>query len=40
MLQVIGETLPAFRLSKVEKWDQEFTYGTIRRKISVQDFVV
>ena len=40
VLQIIDETLTAFKVAKSEKQDQAFIYGTIRRQISLQDFFV
>ena len=35
IVQIIGETLTAFKLSKARSWEQLFTYGTSRREIAM-----
>ena len=40
VLHINIETLKDFKISKVEKWDQEITDGTSRRQIISQEFVV
>ena len=39
-IQIIGETLTAYRLANAPKWEQVFTDGTSRRQISLQNLVI
>ena len=39
-INIIGETLTAYRLAKATKWEQVFTDGTSRRQISLQNLVI
>ena len=39
-IQIIGETLTAYRIANAEKWEQVFTDGTSRRQIALQNLVV
>ena len=40
IIQIIGETLAAIKLARVEKWSQLFTDGTTRRQISFQNLII
>ena len=39
-INIIGETLTAYRLANATKWEQAFTDGTSRRQISLQNLVI
>ena len=40
VLRIIGETMTAYRLAKVPKWEQLFTDGTSRRQVALQNLIV
>ena len=40
IVQIIGETLAAIKLSKATSWEQLFTDGTSRRQLSMQNAIV
>ena len=39
-IQIIGETLTAYRLACAPKWEQVFTDGTSQRQIALQNLVI
>ena len=39
-IQIIGETLTVYILAKADTWDQAFTDGTSRRRISLYNLVI
>ena len=40
ILQIIGETLAAYHISKVEQWDKIFYDGMCRRQTALQNLVI
>ena len=40
IVQIIGETLAAIKLARVEEWSQMFTDSTTRRQISFQNLII